>query len=550
MNMMPKRSAIPVNPSVFRSPRGDSPRRRACLLLPLAVATAGVFACDDPGPQACGSIPPQTVYVGQKTLVEPCFEHPEMVGLALAAVSSNPGVVTSEALGDEVQIVAVSPGTAAITVTATDPDGLTGELNFEAQVPNRSPENATEIPAFRLEVGDPAELVLSEYFVDPDGQPLAYGATSSDARVAVALSADTLAVTGLSPGTATVTVTAFDPGGLSDTAHVEALVLQRPGAPTLTTTLYTDEQGSADSVVLRWTPPWDTGSSAITQYRVDWRHNRHHDPGDWQGLGTTGPDVHRTPALTFTYSVGGYNFFRVSAVNEVGSSDPSNVDSVFVVFPWIPEPPRFTGTYTKDPGRPFFDLEWEPSPTDTGSVHVWQFLRSDNGGAWELGSFTFASRRSLMDILPAGSVSRRYRIAGSYWVGGRAEWSNIVRFTRRGPDRPANLGAAADGDSAVVLSWTAPADTGYSPIRGYMIETSSDGGFNWRQLVANTGSTTTTYRHGDLAAGSTHLYVVSAITAVGPGPPSRWASATTAMNPNARLEPSTPVRLTLPGSKR
>lgn len=525
-----------------------SSRSRACLHLPLAVATAGVFACDDPGPQACGGIPPQTTYVGQRTLVEPCFEHPEMVELTLAAVSSNPGVAASEALGDKVQIVAVSPGTAAITVTATDPDGLTGELNFEAQVPNRPPENVAGMPAFRLEVGDPAvELVLSEYFVDPDGQ-LTYDATSSDTRVAsVAVSADTLAVTGVSPGTATVTVTAADPGGLSVTAHVEALVLQRPRAPTLTTTLYTDEQGSADSVVLRWTPPPDTGSSAITRYRVDWRHNRHHEPAEWQTLGTTDPDVHRTPALIFGYDVAGYNFFRVRAVNAVGAGDPSNVDSVFVVLRWIPEPPRFTARKTDNGYRIY--LQWEPSPTDTATIRRWAIDRSKNGGAWDLYQTPIRDRRAQQVGWPYVD-SMRFRIRARYEGQGSGEWSNVVRVTWRGPDRPDSLAAAADGDSAVVLAWTAPADTGNSAVAGYMIETSSDGGFNWRQLVTNTGSTTTTYRHGDLAAGSTHLYVVSAINSAGIGPPSRWASAATEMNRNARLEPSTPVRLTLPRSKR
>ena len=150
------------------------------------------FACDD-GPQppvACASIPAQTTYVGQKTLVEPWFEDPEMGLLTLAAVSSNPGVATAEVLGDKVQFVAVAPGTAAITVTATDPDGLSGELTFEALVPNQPPQrredhhgDVVEIPAFFLEVGGPeAERVLSEYFADPDGQELGYGATSSDTR--------------------------------------------------------------------------------------------------------------------------------------------------------------------------------------------------------------------------------------------------------------------------------------------------------------------------------------------------------------------------------
>ena len=184
-------------------------------------------------PVACGAIPQQTVTVGEQVQIEPCFEDPEMGALTLAAVSSNPEVATSEVLRGKVRIVAVSPGTAVITVTATDPDGLAGELSFEALVPNRAPQLLKGLPPGRIYLPQlaPIRLVLSKYFTDPDGQSLTYGATSSDARLAsVAVSADTLAVNGGAPGRVTVTITATDPGGLSATAEMEVTVLnnQRP----------------------------------------------------------------------------------------------------------------------------------------------------------------------------------------------------------------------------------------------------------------------------------------------------------------------------------
>ena len=190
-----------------------------------------VFACDDPlPPVACGNIPQQTVTVHQEVVLAPCFEDPEMGELTLAAVSSNPEVATGEMSGDKVRIAGVSPGTATITVTATDLDMMTGELNFDVLVPNRPPELRGELPSARMHPGGPpVRLVLSEYFADPDGQELTYGATSSDTAVAsVALLADTLAVAGGSDGEATVTVTATDPGGLSATARMEVLVGRPP----------------------------------------------------------------------------------------------------------------------------------------------------------------------------------------------------------------------------------------------------------------------------------------------------------------------------------
>ena len=221
----PNRFTGPAHPGTLQPPSGNSFRRRACLL-PLAVATAWVFGCDDPlPPVACGTVPEQTVTTGEEVLVKPCFEDPEMGVLTLAAVSSNPEVATAGVLEDNVRIAGVSPGTATIAVTATDPDMLEGELNFDVLVPNRAPVVLEELPPHTVPTEGTTRRVLSPYFSDPDSEPLTFGAMSSDTLVAaVALSADTLAVTAVSPGAATVTFTATDPGGLSATAKMEVVV--------------------------------------------------------------------------------------------------------------------------------------------------------------------------------------------------------------------------------------------------------------------------------------------------------------------------------------
>ena len=185
-----------------------------------------LVACGEPMPPvACSSFPPQTVKVGDEVTLEPCFEDPEMGALTLAAESSNREVATAGVLGDEVRIAGVSPGTAAVTVTATDPDMLTAEVAIEILVPNLPPRVAEELPPASVEPGDAVRLVLSEYFIDPDGQELVYDAVSLDTLVAsTALSADTLVITGVSAGETTVRATATDAGGLSVTAPIEVEV--------------------------------------------------------------------------------------------------------------------------------------------------------------------------------------------------------------------------------------------------------------------------------------------------------------------------------------
>ena len=93
------------------------------------------------------------------------------------------------------------------------------------------------------------------------------------------------------------------------------------------------------------------------------------------------------------------------------------------------------------------------------------------------------------------------------------------------PGAPTGLRATAVGQTRIDLSWSAPANNGGSPITGYRIEVSPDGS-SWSDLVADTGSASTSYSHTGLSPGATRHYRVSAINSVGTGNPSNIASAT------------------------
>ena len=95
------------------------------------------------------------------------------------------------------------------------------------------------------------------------------------------------------------------------------------------------------------------------------------------------------------------------------------------------------------------------------------------------------------------------------------------------PRPPISLTATAISPTKIELSWTAPGQNNGAAVTGYRIEVSSDGGANWSDLAADTGSTGTTYSHTSLSAGSTRDYRVSAINSQGAGAASNVASATT-----------------------
>ena len=107
------------------------------------------------------------------------------------------------------------------------------------------------------------------------------------------------------------------------------------------------------------------------------------------------------------------------------------------------------------------------------------------------------------------------------------------------PGAPTSLSAAPNGTTGIDLSWTAPADDGGRVISGYKIEVSTDGGTSWTVLVANTGSTDTTYAHRGLTAGSTRHYRVSAINTIGASAASNTANANTPNTADHRPTSST-----------
>ncbi len=106
------------------------------------------------------------------------------------------------------------------------------------------------------------------------------------------------------------------------------------------------------------------------------------------------------------------------------------------------------------------------------------------------------------------------------------------------PGRPRNLTATARGSSEIELSWRAPLDPGSSPITGYRVEVSSNGGVTWSTRAERT---VTSYRHTGLAPNTTRHYRVSAINSYDVGGPSSVVSATTEEEERV---PDAPTRLT------
>ena len=202
-----------------------------------ALATAvWLAACDDRQPPAfCAEVPDQTVLTGETTTVKACFDDPDGDVLTYAAASSETDVATATLSETTVTLAGVAPGTAVVTVTATDATGLEGKQDFRVVVPNRAPEAVGDIAALDLVSGDSATVGVLAHFTDPDGEDLEFTATVSDSGVVTGtVSGAEVELRAQARGYAVVTVAALDPGGLTAslqfgvTVSNEAPVATRP----------------------------------------------------------------------------------------------------------------------------------------------------------------------------------------------------------------------------------------------------------------------------------------------------------------------------------
>ncbi len=186
-------------------------------------------------PTITDSIPPLTIFRGPShTLdLDDHFDDPDGDTLTYAAATSNRRFVRVEVSGSTLTLTAPRKGAAEVTVIATDPDSLTVEQTFTVTVGNRAPVGVGTFPDLELGRGDRLTLAVDRYFSDPDRDPLAYAASTSDPGVATATTLGNLVtVTGVSDGLATLTLTATDPDTLAATQTSRIIVVGPGNTPT------------------------------------------------------------------------------------------------------------------------------------------------------------------------------------------------------------------------------------------------------------------------------------------------------------------------------
>jgi len=85
---------------------------------------------------------------------------------------------------------------------------------------------------------------------------------------------------------------------------------------------------------------------------------------------------------------------------------------------------------------------------------------------------------------------------------------DYVRVYEDGPAAPTAVGALAQGDGSVRVSWAPPAQDGGSAVKSYKLERATDANFSVGLTSFSTG-TATAYRDAGVVAGTTYYYRVS-----------------------------------------
>tara|TARA_B100001123_G_scaffold433771_2_gene559140 strand:+ start:37957 stop:40077 length:2121 start_codon:yes stop_codon:yes gene_type:complete len=332
---------------------------------------------------------------------------------------------------------------------------------------------------------------------------------------------DTLSVDAASGDTASVTVTGLTNGtsytfkilarnadGNSDyseisTAATPRTVADAPGIPTL---VAADEQ-----ITATWTAPASNNGAEITGYTATASAS-----GSSAGTCSTTSATDLDCAITSLTNGTAYEV-TVTAANSAGNSNASAGASA--------TPSTTPGTPTGVSGTSGdgqIAVSWS-APSSTGGSDITQYTAT----ATPDGATCIATSGTTCTVTGlTNGTEYTFRVKATNANGAGSNSNASPGVTPLGtPGTATALSGTADAAS-VVLSWTAPTDTGGSAITDYTVEYSSDSGTTWSTFADGT-STTASARVTGLTNGTAYVFRVTTVNAQGSGSATSASSAVT-----------------------
>ncbi len=192
----------------------------------LYVMTSFEAEVENAAPQMVGTLDDQVVTRGEPITVSIAgvFMDPDGDPLSYGTASDDASIATASISGESMTVDGLAPGTTSITVTASDPDGLSASGSFSVRV-ETIPEAVGRIADVTLQVGgDSMTMSIAQYFEDDDGDALTYTVAASGNAATASIAGADLTLAPFTRGSSGITITAADPKGRSVTQSFTANV--------------------------------------------------------------------------------------------------------------------------------------------------------------------------------------------------------------------------------------------------------------------------------------------------------------------------------------
>lgn len=321
----------------------------------------------------------------------------------------------------------------------------------------------------------------------------------------------------------------------SSAPEPELIVPNRP-------TILSVEPLSNSELLISWKQPADNDGPAVTGYKIEVSTDSktYSVIAENTGLVYNFQHTNLNSETKYTY--------RISAINSVGTSEPSSVKSAIPKHTLVPKLVATAVSPTQ------IDLTWNP-PSQTYGQDIIGYTIQEKiaNGVYEtiesIGRYTEYSLTDLeTDKEYAFVVFARYTL-GSSDISNEATAtpteSSKPSSSDMIPTPPRNLKAVASSPIQIDLSWDVPTSDGGSKVTGYKIDVRIGSG-SYFTLTKNTGTTTKAYTHTDREPGKTYTYRVYAVNSVGTSGPSNEATATpntSSTHKTSGTTPSVPTNL-------
>ncbi|WP_084106661.1 fibronectin type III domain-containing protein [Demequina sp. NBRC 110056] len=293
----------------------------------------------------------------------------------------------------------------------------------------------------------------------------------------------------------------------------------------------------SEKVTVTWSAPATTGNSPITGYGLEYSTD---GGGSWTSVFAPEAGNLETSHLVTGLTNGTSYVFRVVAVNALGASAWSA--SSAAATPQRMVPTKVTGATAFDVTETSARVSWEAPDNGGSTIIMYQVRRSSDGGSTWLPGYAWVMGQPAPTALTVTGLTPGteyvFQVVARNSLGWSPGWSAssepVSTIAVEPPSAPLSVVATARSEKATV-TWDAPATEGTSPLTGYGIEYSSDGGSSWTSVLApSAGVLTTSHTVTGLTNGTSYMFRVVAVSAVGP---SEWSAPSAAVTPQ-RMVPT------------